>query len=392
MKLVARKRLATLTDGDCNFQKFASSLPDIDDQNLRLVWKKIAAFDLFRLLQPNSDVDTSKSASELLKIMMSFGKGCRDNGLALGVNSHIWTIQQLISEFGSEEQKDTYLPSMMAGKTIGAFALTEENAGSDALSLETRAEQADSGYLLSGKKCFVGMGPICDIAIVFASTAPGKGRWGLSVFLVHANDRGFVRGHSTDKLGLNSTPMGHLSFEDCWVPTSRRIGPEGAGASIIQTVLDWERSFILASQVGAMSRQLAECVDFAAERQVFGQPISEYQSISNRLAEMRVRLETCKLMLERAAELYDRGEPLTQFAAMTNLHISEAFLASSLDAMRTFGGSGYLKGSRAGADLSDAAGGITYSGTSDIQRQIIAKLELAQRRQPFKTGGESNEV
>ena len=313
---------------------------------------------------------------DFVSAMLAFGHGCADSGLALGLTSQIWTIQHLLTKFGNADQKQKYLPELIAGKTLGAFALTETQSGSDALNCETRALRDGDGYVLSGEKVFVGMGPDCDLAIVFASTAPDKGKWGLSAFVVHAGDAGFRRGQRQTKMGLNTIPMGSLTFDACRISEDQRIGPEGAGAAIIQAALDWERSFILTCQVGAMDRQLGDCARFASTRSVGGQSIAGYQSVSNRLADMRVRLETCRLMLSAAADRYDRGQPLTQFAAMVNLHISECFLSSSMDALRNFGGTGYLAGSPAGADLSDAVGGVIYSGTSDIQRQIIAKLEL----------------
>ena len=307
-------------------------------------------------------------------MMINLGASVADNGLTMGLNSHVWTVQQPIATFGSPDQKDL-LPGLMSGDTIGAFALTEADAGSDALNMQTRAEQRDAGYVLNGAKTLIGMGPVCDLAIVFASTAPENGRWGISAFIVNAADAGFIREDPVQKMGLTTLPLGGLRFEECWIPEDRRLGAEGAGASIIQATLDWERSFILAPHVGAMRRQLDACTDYTQNRTVFGNAVSAFQSVSNRLADMRVRLETCELMLARAAQLYDAGAPLTQYAAMTNLHISEAFLSSSLDALRNFGGLGYLERSQVSEDLRDSVGGVIYSGTSDVQRQIIAKME-----------------
>ncbi|MEX0329183.1 MAG: acyl-CoA dehydrogenase family protein [Ruegeria sp.] len=357
---------------------FAASLPKVTSENFGTVWKAVADFGLLGLITPQEFGGAATTAHDFVQHMSAFGHGCSDNGLALGINAHIWTIQHLLIRFGSPEQKDVYLPGMLAGETIGAFALTEPSSGSDALSVSTTAIETDNGYVLNGLKSFIGMAPVCDLAVVFANTAPDKGRWGLSAFLVNADDAGFQKVEAQPKMGLTSVPMGQLLLKDCFVPAARRIGPEGVGSAIIQTVLNWERCFILTSQVGAMTRQLEECAAFTTNRQSFGQNIAEYQSVSNRLADMRVRLETCRLMLNHAAELYDTNQPLTQFAAMVNLHISEAFLSSSMDTMRTFGGRGYLQGSEASLDLNDAMGGVIYSGTSDIQRQIIAKMEIGQ--------------
>ncbi|WP_170464398.1 acyl-CoA dehydrogenase family protein [Ruegeria arenilitoris] len=369
---------------------FANTIRDPQPENLRDLWHTAGQSGLFSYLVPSSDGGSGDNASELVEDMLDFGEHCSDGGFAMAVLSHVLTIQKPLLGFASPEIRQHYIPRLLAGDLIGAFALTEPASGSDALSLTTTAAPKDGGYVLNGHKSFVGMGPICDFAIVFAQTDPDKGRWGLSAFVVTANDPGFLRGDRKEKLGLNTSPIGQLEFRDCWIPETRRIGPEGAGANIIQTTLDWERCFILTAQVGAMRRQLAECVEFAASRHQFGKPISAFQSVSNRLADMRVRLETCELMLARAAQLYDSSQPLSQFAAMANLHISEACLSSSIDAMRTFGGRGYLKGSNSSADVTDALGGVIYSGTSDIQREIIAKMELGQRPQPQKVGDGTN--
>ncbi len=324
---------------------------------------------------PEKFSGTDCSAREFVKEMMAIGQGCSDNGLTMGLNSHVWTVQQPLVRFGSDNQIAKYLPTFLSGKSIGCFALTEENAGSDALNLSSTAVKKDNGYEINGAKTLIGMAPVCDIALVFASTAPEQGSWGISAFLLEAGDEGFFRDEPQSKLGLKTLPMGPLRFEKCWIPEDRRLGPEGAGAQIFQATLDWERAFILAPHVGAMARQLEECVQYCREREVFGQPISNYQSVSNRLADMRVRLETCRLMLDKAAQMFDNEEHLTQYAAMTNLQISEAFLQSSIEAFRNFGGVGYLDTSTAGSDVADSLGGVIYSGTSDVLRGVISRME-----------------
>ena len=348
----------------------------------RQAWSTVAEFGLLRVVMPRSMGGLGLSSATFVESMIALGAACTDNGFSMGLNSHVWTIQQPMVFFGNASQKDRYLPDLMAGKSVGAYALTEKVSGSDAMALGTRAVAADDGFVLNGEKTYIGMGPDCDIALVFASTSPDRGSWGISVFIVEAGDDGFIRGPRQEKLGLSTLPMGCLSFQNCWIPQDRLLGPEGAGAKIFQETLDWERSFILASNVGAMSRQLAECVDFARERNVFGQPIAGFQSVSNRIADMRLRLETSKLMTERAADIYDKGDALSLHAAMTNLHVSEAFLASSIDGMRTFGGAGYLQENQIGTDLRDSLGGVIYSGTSDVQRIIIARMSAAGKGKP----------
>ncbi len=354
--------------------EIATAITEDLEQDWRSAWHTAAQAGLLKLLMPKEIGGAAQSAEQFVRTMRDFGELCTDNGFTMGLNSHVWTVQQPLVRFGSAHQKARYLPDLCNGRSIGAFALTEESSGSDALSVSTQADKRDNGYVLNGSKTYIGMAPVCDLAIVFATTAPEKKSWGISAFIVEASDRGFKRGGEQDKTGLKTLPMGTLIFEDCWIPEDRRIGPEGSGAQLFQAVLDWERAFILAPHVGAMNRQLNDCVAFARKRQSFGKPIIEHQSVANRIADMSVRLETSRLLLEQAARTYDTGASLTSLAAICNLHLSEAFLASSIDAVRTFGGAGYLGRSQASLDVNDALGGVIYSGTSDVQRQIISKL------------------
>lgn len=267
-----------------------------------------------------------------------------------------------------------YLPKLGDGRFIGALALTEAGVGSDAMALETTAKPCEGGYVLNGQKAFVGMGPVADVAVVFANTAPENRQWGVSVFLVEATDPGYLRRPAQEKMGLGSMPLGELCFEDCFIPADRMLGAAGAGNSIFQHTMIWERSFILAGHVGAMARQLHKTIEFARSRRVGGTAIANHQSVSNRLADMAMRLETARLMLYRAASNVQDNLQSASFASMTNLHISEAFLASSLDAVRIFGGKGYMTEFGVEQDLRDAMGGVIYSGTSDIQREIISNM------------------
>lgn len=340
----------------------------------REIWQDAAKFGLLTLGMPVELGGDGGTARDAVRAMEAFGEGFPDNGLTMGMNSQLWTVQEPLRRFGSAAQQARYLPDLIAGKTVGAFALTEADAGSDAMNMAARAERTGAGYVLDGEKCMIGMAPVCDVVLVFAMTAPEHGAWGVSAFLVEQGDPGFVQGASVAKHGLTTLPFGSLRFENCEIPEDRRLGPEGAGARIFQAVMDWERSFILAPHVGAMRRQVDSCAAFAADRAVFGQPIAAYQSVSNRLADMRVRLETARLMLHDAARAMDEDRLTPLHAAMTNLHLSEAFLDSSLDAFRTYGGRGYLADDQAGMDARDALGGVIYSGTSDIQRQVIARL------------------
>ena len=337
-------------------------------------WQKSADFGIMGMPVPEKYGGSEVGVFATVVGLEALGRGCADNGLGLGICGQIWAVQEPIMSFGSEQQKQKYLPGLCKGSIIGSLGLTELDAGSDIMNLSTTAIACDGGYVLNGSKALVGMGPACDMAIIFAKTAPELGKWGISAFLVEANDEGLIRGRAEKKMGMRTIPLGDLHFNNCWIPADRLLGPEGAGMSIFQYIMEWERSFIFSTNVGAMARQLQQCVEYARERITFGKPIIDHQSVSNRLADMRVRLETSRLLLYKMASLKEKNKSCMQEAAMTKLHISEAFVASSMDAIRIHGGNGYLSELGIEHNLRDAFGGVIYSGTSDIQRQIISQF------------------
>lgn len=307
-------------------------------------------------------------------MMEGLGYGCPDNGLTFALNTQLWTVQLPIVRFGSDEQKRRFLPEMCTGRSIGAHALTEPESGSDAFSLTMRAEKRGDGYVLNGTKRYVTLAPLADTILVFASTDPDKGAWGVSAFIVEADREGVRRGVMQHKMGLRTTPFGDIEFDDCVVPAENRLGPEGAGTSISNHSLEIERCCILASQLGAMERQLETAVDYARTRTQFGKPIGKFQAVSHRAADMKLRLETARLLLYKVAWLKAHDRPAMMEAALLKLYLSEAFVASGLDAIRIHGGAGYLSEGGVERDLRDAIGGVIYAGTSDIQRNIVARL------------------
>ncbi len=343
---------------------------------LRDLWKKCAEFGIQALPNPGRYGGRFEEANILTSIlaMEGFGYGCRDNGLAFALNAQMWTVQLPIARFGTDRQKERLLPAFASGDIIGSHALTEPEAGSDAFSLKMTAEKCDGGYVLNGRKSMVSLAPVADVALVFASTDPALGKWGVSAFLVDTDKKGVTVGEPRSKMGLRTVPLGDLEFDECFVEEKDRLGAEGSGFSISSHSLEYERCAILASQLGAMERQLEETVSHARRRQQFGQPIGKFQSVSNRVAEMKLRLETSRLLLYRVAWLKQAGKPAMLDAALLKLHLSESFVSSSLDTIRNHGGRGYLTESEIERDLRDAVGGLLYAGTSDIQRNIIARI------------------
>lgn len=338
------------------------------------LWRTAARYGLLGLQAPESLGGQALSSVSAAAVMQGLGFGCRDNGLTFAINAQAWSVVDALLRFGTEHQQAHYLPPILAGERIGCFAMTEAQSGSDCFALQGTATQADDGFRLNAEKHLVTFAPIADFAIVFASEDPGAGRWGLSAFLVEADTPGYDASAQQAKMGLRTVPIGQIKLTDCDIRADQRLGGKGAGASVFNTTQETERSFILAPQVGAMERQLNEVVDFARERKQFGQSIGRFQSVSNRITEMKLRLETSRLLLYQTAWLRDQDRPNMLEAALTNIHLAETFVDSSLDAIRIRGGRGYLSEYEIERDARDAVGATLYGGTTDIQRMIVARM------------------
>ncbi len=342
----------------------------------RAMWEACADFGIQSMSVPaefNSSGETTDLMTAALA-MEALGYGCNDNGLLFALAAQMWTVQHPIWKYGSDKQRQRYLPGLTGGQLIGAHAVTEPLSGSDHLSMVTTAEPVDGGYVLNGAKRYISLGPIADLILLFGTVSPKKGRWGVTAFIVETDRDGITRSEPSDKMGMRTVPMGDLQFAECFVPEENRLGPEGAGASISDGALGVERALILASHVGAMQRQLEAAVDFAKSRTQFGQSVGKFQSVSNRIADMRLSLETTRLLLHKVTWMIQQDLPVNLEAAMLKLHISEEFTRSSLDAIRIRGAAGYVTENEVERDLRDAIGGLIYSGTSDIQRVVIARM------------------
>ncbi len=338
-------------------------------------WRRCADHGIQGMAVPSS-VDGGRGTDFLdaMLVMEGLGYGCPDNGLAFALNAQMWTVQLPIVHYGNEAQQRRYLPAMCRGQLIGAHAMTEPDAGSDAFSMRTHARKCDGGYQISGVKRYISLAPVADLVLVYANIDPALGRWGITAFLVERGTPGLHFGPATGKMGLRTVPMCELVFDNCFVPESARLGAEGAGFRLSTSSLEWERCCILASQLGAMQRQLEMACRHVRKRKQFGRSVGKFQSVANRIVDMKMRLETSRLLLYHVAGLKREGRDALMETAMLKLHLSECFLASSMDAIRLHGASGYMTDNGIERDLRDAIGGTIYAGTSDIQRNVIASL------------------
>jgi alkylation response protein AidB-like acyl-CoA dehydrogenase len=251
--------------------------------------------------------------------------------------------------------------------------MTEPDSGSDAFKLRTRAERRGDCYVLNGTKTFVTNAPVADLFLVFATLDPSRGMWGVTAFLIERDTKGLTVGNRIEKMGLKTSPMAELILEDCVLPAASLLGREGQGVPVFSHSMGWERSCILASTVGGMEWQLEKSLKHVRERRQFGKPIGNFQLVAAKIADMKLRLEACRLLLYRAAWAHGRGEPNALEGAMAKLMISEYAVQSSLDAIQIHGGYGYMREYHVERHLRDNVGARLYSGTSEIQRLIVAR-------------------
>jgi alkylation response protein AidB-like acyl-CoA dehydrogenase len=336
-------------------------------------WKKCSQFGLFRLSMPKEYDGLEIDPLTLMIAMEAFGYGCRDNGLVFAVNNHIFSCAVPIMKFGNPGQKNKYLTKLASGEFIGAHAMTESESGSDSFSMKTTAVLSGDKYILKGSKTFITNGPAADVFIVFAKTSQDKELKNVSAFIVEKGFPGFSAGKNLDKMGLRTAPMSEIVFDDCEVPVENLLSGAGSGFLIFNTAVEWERSYIFASHLGAMKRQLEECINYVKERKQFNRPIGNFQAISNRIANMKMNIELARLMLYKIGWLKKMKKSSFLESSIAKLFISEKYVQLSLDAIRMHGAFGYMTESGIERELRDAVASTIYAGTSEIQRDIISR-------------------
>lgn len=339
----------------------------------RELWRECARFGIQGLAMPEEYGGAGLDVLSTMFAMEALGYACPDQGLMFSLHAHMWAIQTPILRFGTDEQRRRWLPKLIDGSLIGAHAMSEPESGTDAFSLRTRAERKGDRWVLNGSKTFVTNAPVGDLFIVFASVDRKKGMWGITAFLVERDTKGLSLGKPLDKMGITTSPTGEVFLDDVEVGPEALLGRVGSGAQIFNHSMAWERSCILGSLVGGMERELEDCLAYAKQRKQFGKPIGNFQLVAAKLADMKLRLETSRLLLYRAAWSHGTGEPNALEGALAKLHISEAAVQSSLDAIQIHGGYGYMKEYGMERHLRDNISARIYSGTSEIQRMIIAR-------------------
>lgn len=340
----------------------------------RDLWRKCGEIGIQGLPVPQQYGGSAVDPLTCAIALESLGYGCRDGGLVFSLCAHLLSCVVPVWQHGNEEQKRRYLPGLCNGELIGVHAITEPGSGSDVFALRTRAEPDGDGFRINGTKTFISNGPVADVIIVFALTDPKKGyHGGISAFLVERGTTGFAAGPKFEKLGLRSSPIGELVFTDLHVSQDAVLGGIGAGSKVFAAAMDWERICLFASHVGTMERLLETSISYARTRSQFNENISKFQAVSHRIADMKVQLEAARLLTYRAAWRLGHARTASLDAAMAKLFVSESLVQTALATVQIHGGYGFMTEYEVERALRDAVGSTIYSGTSEMQRNIIAR-------------------
>jgi alkylation response protein AidB-like acyl-CoA dehydrogenase len=360
-------------------EKFAEKeiAPGVDEREKtgfsHEIWKKLGDLELHGLCIPVEYGGGGADALTTVIAQEAFARGSRDASLLVVWGSHLHICAMPISDLGNEEQKKKYLPRLATGELIGAFALTEPEAGSDATSLKTTAVREGDYYILNGSKTFISNAPIADVFVVFASVDLSKRSGGITLFIVDRDTPGLTIGKELEKYEGKAAPTGELFFDDCKVPAENLLGEEGGGFTAMLTSLGWER-IAFAPIVGLMEAELNLCIEYAKERKQFGRPIGKFQLVQAMLSEMKMDLEASRFLVYNLAWKKDQGMPLHLDAAIAKTFVTEASFRNAQKAVQIFGGYGCMKEYPVGRNLWMSKMTTIGGGTSQIQRSIIGRM------------------
>jgi alkylation response protein AidB-like acyl-CoA dehydrogenase len=337
-------------------------------------WEQLARIGLFGLPFGEQWGGLGKDLLTTMYVLEELGASCRDAGLTFSASTHVVSAGVPLQRFGSAVLKKRWLPGICDGTTIAAHAITEPEGGSDILRMRTTAVPDGDDFVLNGGKAFVSNGPIADLVVIYARTGSPADPSGITAFLAKRSLAGLTAGAPVEKMGLRSSPLCELFLDDVRVPRDHVIGSVGAGFLILDYVMKWEIlcSFII--NAGEMRHRLEQCISYARSRTQFGVNIGSYQSVSNKIVDMKIDLETSRNWLYATAVKFAASENVSIDIAISKLIASESNVRSALSAIQIFGGYGYTTEYGLEKELRNAVAGTIYSGTSEIQRERIAAL------------------
>ena len=344
---------------------------DRNDSFPRQLWPKMGALGLHGITVDEEYGGSGLGYLEHCVAMEEVSRASGSIGLSYGAHSNLCINQ--IRRNGSRDQKERYLPKLISGEHVGALAMTEPSAGSDVVSMKTRADKKGDRYILNGSKMWITNCDEADVAVIYAKTDPDAGSRGISTFIVEKGFAGFSVAQKLDKLGMRGSPTGEMRFEDCEVPEENLLGQENKGVAVLMSGLDYERVVLAAGPLGLMQAAMDEVLPYVHERKQFGRPIGEFQLMQGKLADMYTTLNACKAYVYTVARACDRGETTRQDAAGAILYASEKATWVALQAIQALGGMGYVNETPTGRLLRDAKLYEIGAGTSEVRRMLIGR-------------------
>ncbi|MCJ7744238.1 MAG: acyl-CoA dehydrogenase family protein [Dehalococcoidales bacterium] len=356
-------------------KKFAP-VADRLDQKEEFAWDNFRAMAEMGLTGMGIPLEYGGSSGDKLSLalaMEEIARACASTAGILG--AHLVLCTEPIYLYGNEQQRRRFLPALARGEKIGAFAITEAEAGSDVSAIKSTATRDGDSYILNGSKVFITNGDVCDVALIFANV-PELGKRGMTAFLLEAGMPGFKKGKKYSKLGMRAVTNSELIFENCRVPAANRLGEEGQGMKLCLATLDRGRIGIAAQAIGITQAVLDKATEYAKQRIQFGAPIGQNQAIAWMLADMAAQLEATRLLTHKAASLCDRGEAFGIYASMAKLMASELCMQATTQGIQILGGYGYMMDSPMQRYFRDAKLTTIYEGTSEVQRMVISRSLL----------------
>lgn len=341
------------------------------------LWSRLAAQGYTGIALP--EVYGGSGGDFLMAALVARGISQANGGIGMSFGAHLNLCAHNILRNGTEAQKQAYLPRLISTEMIGGLALTEPNAGSDAMGIQMTARPVDDGYLLNGTKVFITNGPIAHLLIIYAKTRPEAGSRGITAFIFETNTPGFHVARKLQKLGMHGSPTGELVFEDAFVPTANVLGTVNEGYKVVMSGLDLERAFFAVSMVGGIEAALELSLNYARERTQFGQPIANFQLIQAKIADMYTDLQAARHMAHHAMWLAQQGKRVSKEAAAALLFCARASMRAADHALQIHGGWGYLTDFEVERLWRNAKLGEIGAGTNEIRQLLIARELLNMR-------------